>query len=416
MHLDPCYGFSLNSLYATLFSSMQKEEMEFQPLEKIKENEEANHSTPLLGHISRFLSVQSPSFTRASSRMNLMRRRNENMPSSPYYAYPDGKSGSPTSFNPQRFHTGFSSQDQWDNEDSKLREFDAFMSTPFYERPGFYSAPQTPISSIPMIFPPRRLGRKKPPALSSIVACSLRDNSASQSPCKAGEKDRSQSSLGSGPKETSAWPAEKSPMPDSLVVTVEEEGKPTSHKFKDVVSLGSPGALSSGDSGSPVFHFFPESPDPERQANSKNALKGYRHPWLTPDNTATPNPDCPTSLHTHGIRTPSSNGPTFFSFTPLTSPALERSHPNKMKVAVGHSSDDAPGVPEQDPAMVSGHAKDIGSGSTNAQHTKDQRKAASSSPNDSGISLAEGDLVGLMEVIMETNENTVDEGKMGRDN
>ncbi|XP_048342740.1 bestrophin-1-like [Sphaerodactylus townsendi] len=403
-------------LGSTFDISMQKEEMEFQPLEKIKENEEANHSTPLLGHISRFLSVQSPSFTRASSRMNLMSRRNENMPPSPYYAYPDGKSGSPTSINPQRFHPGFNSQNQWENEDSKLREFDAFMSTPFYERPGFYSAPQTPISSIPMIFPSRRLGRKKPPALSSIVACSLKDNSASQSPCKASDKDRSQSSLGSGPKETSAWPAEKSHIPDSLTVTVEKEEIPTSHKFKDVVPLGSPGALSSGDSGSPSFHFFPESPDPEWQANSKNSLKAYHHPWLTRDNTTTPNPDHPTSLHIDSTRTPSSNGPTFFSFTPLTSPVLERSHMNKAKAAMEPNSDDTPGVPEQDPAMVSGHAKDIGSGGTNAHLTKDQRKVASSSPNDSGISLAEGDLVGLMEVIMETNENTADEGKIDKDN
>ncbi|XP_054827768.1 bestrophin-1 [Eublepharis macularius] len=404
-------------LGSTFDISMQKEEMEFQPLKQIKENEEANHSMPLLGHISRFLSVQSPSFTRASSRMNLMRRRNENMPPSPYYAYPDsGKSGSPTRINPQRFHQGYNSQDQWDKEDSKLREFDAFMSTPFYERPGFYSAPQTPISSIPMIFPSRCLGRKKPPALSSIAACSLRDNTASQSPCKASDKERSQSSLGSGAKETFAWTAEENQMPDSLAVMAEVEAKLTSHKLKDVAPLGSPGALSSGDSGSPNFHFFAESPDPEWQANTKNNLKGYRHPWLTPDNTATPNPDLPTSLHTHGIRTPSGNGPTFFSFTPLTSPALERSHLSKTKSAVGPSSDDTPGVPEQDPAIVSGYARDIGSRATNAYHTKDQRKATSSSSNDSGISLAEGDLVGLMEVIMETSENTADEGKMDRDN
>lgn len=336
------------------------------------------------------------------------------MPSSPYYAYPDGKSGSPTSFNPQRFHTGFSAQDPWDNEDSKLREFDAFMSTPFCERPGFYSAPQTPISSMPMIFPPRCLGRKKPPALSSIVACSLRDNSSSQSPCKTSDKDRSQASPGSGPKGTSARPAEKSPMPDFLAVTVEEEKTP-SHKSRDVIPLSSPGPLSSGDPGSPIFRFFPESPDAERQANSKNTLKGYRHPWRTSDNIATPNSDRPTSSHTPGIRSPSSNGPTFFSFTPLTSPVLQRSHLNKTKAAVGPSSEEAPGVPEQSPALVSGHAKDLGSGSTSAHHTKDQRNAASSSPNDSGISLAEGDLVGLMEAIMETSENTPDEGEMDRD-
>lgn len=59
------------------FPSMQKEEMEFQPLEQIKENEEANHSTPLLGHLGRLLGVQSPSFSRSSSRMNLLRRRGD---------------------------------------------------------------------------------------------------------------------------------------------------------------------------------------------------------------------------------------------------------------------------------------------------------------------------------------------------
>uniref|UniRef100_A0A8D2IY70 Bestrophin homolog n=1 Tax=Varanus komodoensis TaxID=61221 RepID=A0A8D2IY70_VARKO len=198
-------------LGSTFDISMQKEEMEFQPLEQIKENEEANHSTPLLGHISRFLNVQSPSFTR-SSRMNLMRRRNENLPPSPCYVYPDvGKPGSPTSINQQRgdcSSLGFSPQDL-DNAARKLREFDAFMSTPFYERPGFYSAPQTPISSIPMNFPSRRQGRKKPPALSSITACPTSN------------------SLGSGTRESFVWPTEKSQASDSLAVTVEEQARNT---------------------------------------------------------------------------------------------------------------------------------------------------------------------------------------------
>ncbi|XP_053142597.1 bestrophin-1 [Hemicordylus capensis] len=410
---------------STFDISMQKEEMEFQPLEQIKENEEANHSTPLLGHISRFLSAQSPSFARSASRMNLMRRRNENVPPSPYYAYPDvGKPASPTSINQQRgdcSYPGFCPPDQWDKAASKLREFDAFMSTPFYERPGFYSAPQTPISSIPMIFPSRRQGRKKPPALSSIAACStsLRDNLSSKSPCQASDMDRSEISLGSGTRETFVWPAEKSQVPDSLAVTVEEEERNVTNKLKEAVPLGSPGALSSGDSISPRFPFFAESPGPEMQTNFKNLnnLKGHRHLWLPPDNPGIPNPDHSSSLPSHGIRTPSSNGPTFFSFTPLTSPVLERSRLSKTSsTSVSPSAAEVPGgVPEQE--SVAASAREPGSGGPSAYHPKEQRKAGtSSSSNDSGISLAEGDFVGLMEVIMETSENTADEGRVDKDN
>lgn len=394
--------------------------MEFQPLEQIKENEEANHSTPLLGHLSRFLSVQSPSFARSASRMNLMRRRNENVPPSPYYVYPDvGKPASPTSINPQQ-RGDYSSPDQWDKAASKLREFDAFMSTPFCERPGFYSAPQTPISSIPMIFPSRRQGRKKPPALSSITAypASLRDNSTSQSPCRVSDIDRSDTSLGSGARETFVWPTEKAQASDSLAITVEEGENTGINRLKETAPLGSPMALSSADSISPRFHFFSDSPDSEKQANAKslNTLKSHRHPWHSPDNTTSPNSDHASSLHTHGLRTPSSNGPTFFSFTPLTSPVLERSHLSKTSTAVGTCSEDTPGNPEQGPAAASGAARETGSGGTNAYHTKDQKKVPSSSPNDSGISLAEGDFIGLMEVIMETSESAADEGKTDRDN
>ncbi|KAL0968834.1 hypothetical protein UPYG_G00272500 [Umbra pygmaea] len=56
--------------------SVPKEEQEFQSnLEQIKEHEEANHSTPLLGGLSRLLGVQSPVFTRTSpaARVSLLR-------------------------------------------------------------------------------------------------------------------------------------------------------------------------------------------------------------------------------------------------------------------------------------------------------------------------------------------------------
>uniref|UniRef100_A0A8B9BLK3 Bestrophin homolog n=1 Tax=Anser brachyrhynchus TaxID=132585 RepID=A0A8B9BLK3_9AVES len=327
-------------LGSTFDISMQKEEMEFQPLEQIKENEEANHSTPLLGHLGRLLGVQSPTFSRSSSRMNLLRRRGE--PTSPFshYAYQDTGKAVPS---PRGDTT---SQEQWDGDDGKLREFDAFMSTPFYERPGFYSAPQTPISSIPMIFPSRRQGRKKPPALSSIAACSnsLRD-----------------SSLGSGTKETFIWPTERNKGPDSLVVTVEE--KPSSNK----------------------------SPNHEKQGNFKSlkSSKGSQPPWLTLENTtAGPGSEQLSSLHPPGTKAPTSSPPPCFSFTPVTSPVLERS-------PVGN-------------AEVSG-TRDSGNRSSNNPPTRETRPVESPSPNDSGISLGDGDYVGLMEVIMETSESTCED-------
>lgn len=392
---------------------MQKEEMEFQPLEQIKENEEANHSTPLLGHLGRLLGVQSPSFSRSSSRMNLLRRRGD--PTSPFshYTYQDmGKSGSPCSTNQPRGDS--SSQEQWDSEDRKLREFDAFMSTPFYERPGFYSAPQTPISSIPMIFPSRRQGRKKPPALSSIAACStsLRDVIVNSSPSRVSDMYKSQSSLGSGAKETFIWPTDRSKGPDSLVLTVEEKSNSNS-KSREAATTGSPGAQSTA-SDSPKFPFLAESPDHEKQGSFKSlkSLKGSHPPWLTLENTAsaTPNSEHSSAFHTPNNKTPGGSASLCFSFTPVTSPVLERSHLGNMGPdAHSLSLEDTASAPDQHPAEVSRTTRDTGNGSTSTPPTKEPRRAESPSPNDSGISLAEGDYVGLMEVIMETSESTCEE-------
>ncbi|XP_062432983.1 bestrophin-1-like [Rhea pennata] len=400
-------------LGSTFDISMQKEEMEFQPLEQIKENEEANHSTPLLGHLGRLLGVQSPSFTRSSSRMNLLRRRGD--PTSPFshYTYQDMvKSGSPCSINQPRGDS--STQEQWDSEDGKLREFDAFISTPFYERPGFYSAPQTPISSIPMIFPSRRQGRKKPPALSSIAACStsLRDV-ITNSPSRMSDTYKSQSSIGSGVKETFVWPtAERGKAPDSLVVTVEEEKNNSNNKSREVATTGSPGAQSTA-SESPKFLFLAESPDHEKRGSFKSlkSLKGCHPPWLTVENAAaaTPNSDHSSAFHTPS-KTPGGSASLCFSFTPVTSPVLERSSVgNTGPDAPGLSSEDAANAPDQHPAELSGIERDTGKGSTNIHPTKETRRTENPSPNDSGISLAEGDYVGLMEVILETSESTCEE-------
>uniref|UniRef100_A0A3P8Z612 Bestrophin homolog n=1 Tax=Esox lucius TaxID=8010 RepID=A0A3P8Z612_ESOLU len=111
--------------------SVPKEEMEFQSnLEQIKEHEEANHSTPLLGGLSRLLGVQSPAFPRSSpsSRVSLLRRRELSTP------------GPVPGFGPS--HTDY-----------------AFTSMPLYERSGFYSCPQTPIHCVPPAVPRLRPGR-----------------------------------------------------------------------------------------------------------------------------------------------------------------------------------------------------------------------------------------------------------------
>ncbi|XP_026562234.1 bestrophin-1-like [Pseudonaja textilis] len=395
-------------LGSTFDISMQKEEMEFQPLEKIKENEEANHSTPLLGHISRFLNVQSPNFTR-SPRMSLIRQRNENISPSPCYAYMDGvKPGNLQSINQVRGDSsplGIGSQDQWDTAASKLREFDAFTSSPFYERPGFYSAPQTPISSVPMILPSQRQTRKKPPALSNIAACPTfqKDSATSQSPCKASDLDRSENLVGSKSKESFPWPDEKSHVSDSLNMSAKDDTKTISWS-KETSPLGSPERpLSSGDSVSTKFPFV-EYTGPEIQTSFKNLNNLKSHQQL-PDNTS---PDHSSFLYTHNNKTPNSNGPvTFFPFTSLTPTGLEPSHRSKGNAAVVTRSEASPGVTKQDSSAASEAANDPES----IYYTEEQRKTTSSSPNDSGISLAERDFVGLMEVIMEISENTSDEQK-----
>lgn len=113
--------------------------MEFQHnLEQIKEHEEANHSTPLLGSLSRLLGVQSPSFphtsTSSSSRISLLRRR-PRAPFSrfPLYLHPEAPVMHSQNQNPP---------------ECDMVEY-AFSSMPLYERPGFYSCPQTPIHCVP---------------------------------------------------------------------------------------------------------------------------------------------------------------------------------------------------------------------------------------------------------------------------
>ncbi|KAM4018657.1 bestrophin-4-like isoform 2-T2 [Anomaloglossus baeobatrachus] len=111
--------------------SLQKEDLEFPPLEQINENEEANHSTPLIGPLGRLLGVHSPSPPRSNSRLSLLMRRSGIPPALPHFTH----------------------RDMGNRGGEALRDLNVFMSTPFYERPGFYSAPQTPLNGGPAYCP-----------------------------------------------------------------------------------------------------------------------------------------------------------------------------------------------------------------------------------------------------------------------
>ncbi|XP_067292129.1 bestrophin-1 isoform X2 [Pseudorasbora parva] len=134
--------------------SVPKEEMEFQHnLEQIKEHEEANHSTPFLGSLSRLLGVQATNFPRSTptSRVSLLRRR----PRAPFSRFP-------LYLNPESVPMPSHARN------ADMAE-DAFSSMPLYERPGFYSCPQTPIHCIPPPVPRSRLRRAQGESSSSLV-------------------------------------------------------------------------------------------------------------------------------------------------------------------------------------------------------------------------------------------------------
>ncbi|KAM3870328.1 bestrophin-4 [Diretmus argenteus] len=126
--------------------SVPKEEMEFQSnLEQIKEHEEANYSTPLLGGLGRLLGVQAPSFPR-STRVSLQRRR----PGTPLSRFP-------LYLHPEAPSTTSQVRQAMNQE----RDPDyAFSSMPLYERSGFYSCPQTPIHCVSPAVPRPRPTRR----------------------------------------------------------------------------------------------------------------------------------------------------------------------------------------------------------------------------------------------------------------
>ncbi|XP_045749485.2 bestrophin-1 [Mirounga angustirostris] len=126
-------------LGSTFNISMHKEDME----------EEGTHT----GIIGRFLGLQSHDHhpPRTNSKTKLLWSKKEGLL----------HEGQPTKLGGARQN----SRDQEDSKAWKIKEEDAFETAALYGRSGYHSAPQTPLSHTPMIFPP---GQSAPSSLRRI--------------------------------------------------------------------------------------------------------------------------------------------------------------------------------------------------------------------------------------------------------
>ncbi|KAA0724783.1 Bestrophin-1 TU15B [Triplophysa tibetana] len=304
--------------------SVSKEEMEFQQpnLEQIKENEEANHSTPFLGSLSRLLGVQSPSYPRPSpsSRVSLLRRR----PRAPFSRFP------------LYLHPESSSM-----PGRNIAE-DAFSSMPLYERPGFYSCPQTPIHCVPPAVPRPRPRRVQDDCEDSSTALTQ------QVPA---------------PPET---PGHLSPPPSSAFPWVNEVAERLAFSFPDPV---------------------PELCPPAKL-----------HPGLLSHRPLPLRLSLETSLTGEGLSAPSSaraSGGSVFPFTPSSWPHTASSGSVNVPTAANSNNNINScngGVNNPWPisrSNTANTANPISTTPTDTQQTANQHN----SPNDSGISLGEGDLL-----------------------
>ncbi|XP_068596038.1 bestrophin-4 [Brachionichthys hirsutus] len=322
--------------------SIPKEEMEFQSnLEQIKEHEEANYSTPLMGGLGRLLGVQSPNFPR-SSRVSLLRRR-PGAPLSrfPLYLHPEAPS------TPSQAH--------------QERDADyAFSTMPPYERSGFYSCPQTPIHCVPPTVPRPRPSRR--PQNEWNRSCS------SLAPPVAGSQLL--------PPDT---PNQFPPPPSSAFPWLSEEGEVPSR---------------------PTFSF--PDPPPELCPISKLrpglGLLSRRPPpaslALDPLSSAETQPGPPSA------RTGGNGGERVFSFTPGNP-----SNPTSSSTSINGTSTNSSGTtgslctgtgPSSNHATYSANVRASNSGLSNNTNTISTSTLSQQEANDSGISLAEGDLLGVL--------------------
>ncbi|XP_073798674.1 bestrophin-4 isoform X1 [Danio rerio] len=297
--------------------SVPKEEMEFQHnLEQIKEHEEANHSTPFLGSLSRLLGVQSPNFPRSTptSRVSLLRRR----PRAPFSRFP-------------LYLHSESSQMPSHSRNTDVSE-DAFSAMPLYERPGFYSCPQTPIHCIPPPVPRPRPRRAHGDSSSSLTQ----------------------------------------PMVGSQILALPDTPAPPSSAFPWVGE----------DSEHPAFSFPDPVPEicPLTKARLIQGLPSRRPLPLRLSVDKSPSPSTPERV---------------FSFTPPSWPQTQINTASSVNVNVTNSNNNLCNGTANNPWPISrssnaSTANPVSTSPTATQHSANQQN----SPNDSGISLADGDLLG----------------------
>ncbi|XP_045893210.1 bestrophin-1 isoform X2 [Micropterus dolomieu] len=344
--------------------SVPKEEMEFQSnLEQIKEHEEANYSTPLIGGLGRLLGVQSPNFPR-SSRVSLLRRR----------------PGAPLSRFPLYLHPETpSTPNQGRQPLNQERDPDyAFSTMPLYERPGFYSCPQTPIHCVPPTVPRPRPARRT-----------------------QNEWDRSCSSLAPPMVSSQMLPPDTPnnlpPPPSSAFPWLSEDGEVPN---------------------TPAFSF--PDPPPELCPISKlrpgHGLLSRRPPPLRL--TLDPLPSADSQPGPLSARTAGSGGERVFSFTPPSrAAAANPSNPTSSSSSINATSTSGAGTTGNlcngtSHSNFSNHGNfaanmRASNGGTNGGLSNNMNTVSTSasqqqetnqqnSPNDSGISLAEGDLLGVL--------------------
>ncbi|XP_045411945.1 bestrophin-1 [Lemur catta] len=139
---------------STFNISLPKEDMEFQP------NQEEDEDDAHAGIIGRFLGLQSYDHhpPRTNSKTKLLWPKKESFL---YEGQPKNPKGAKQNLRGQE-----------ESKAWKLKAVDTFKSAPLYQRPGYYSAPQTPLSPTPMVFPPEQSAL---PGLHSVAGIDTKD-------------------------------------------------------------------------------------------------------------------------------------------------------------------------------------------------------------------------------------------------
>ncbi|XP_048401378.1 bestrophin-1-like isoform X2 [Stegostoma tigrinum] len=440
-------------LGSTFDISMLKEEMEFQPLEQINENEEVNHATPLLSNLGRLLGIPSTNLqniSRSTPRINLMRKRNSALSQAAMYSFlssestPNGfhKPGSLPPNRPfARIHRASSSSRSplgstqgCVASDSEARDFDSFIASSLYDRPGYYSAPQTPIQSIPMTFPLKRIPLKKPSMLANISVSSggnqgSNGNVSASKPDDLDKGNTIHANKGASQNETSA----KVLAVESGNIASEDEVATSTRNSKETLI---PTSSSMIPNSSNNLLLVPESPsclltfsssdtdkpiEFKQKLNTSTGFRARKHPRLTLEpfgQVNSPDLSIP-SLNTPGC------GPNIstFSFTPVSSPMLGRSKVLSDSGTISGSDYKAGSSPSLGFSEMGTSSKYLNittQSMTTADCTSDinmktHLKYDTMPPNDSRFSLNDGDLVNLMDIIIETAENIPENGKMDKD-